>query len=175
MKILLLVLAIVLAGCLQSEVSQMKLTSSVFENNGKIPSKYTCDGENTSPPLEISEVPENAKSLVLLMDDPDIPDFVKQQNNIEVWDHWVVFNIPPTTTTLEEAATPPGIQGVNTGGNNAYGGPCPPDREHRYLFKLYALDTELDLPAGSTKAEVQQAMQNHIIEETKLIGLYKRQ
>src|SRR3989338_2241297 len=123
----------------------MKITSPVFENNGKIPEKYTCDSENVSPPLEFQDIPKNTKSLVLIMDDPDIPDFVKKKFNIEVWDHWIVFNIPPTTTEILEGQNPTGLLGKNTGGKNAYGGPCPPDKEHRYLFKLYALDRMLNL------------------------------
>jgi len=109
------------------------------------------------------------------MDDPDIPDFVKEKFNIEMRDHRVVFNMSSTTTEILENTTPPGIQGVNTWWNNAYGGPCPPDREHRYFFKLYALDAMLDLQEGATKAEVESAMEGHIIEKTELIGLYERQ
>ena len=152
----------------------LQLTSTAFSNNEKIPSKYTCDGSDTSPPLSINGVPAVAKSLVLLMDDPDIPEFVKQKFGITVWDHWVVFNIPPTTTSIAEGKNPPGVLGRNTGGKNAYGGPCPPDREHRYFFKLYALDTMLDLPVGAAKAEVEQAMKGHILAEARLVGLYQR-
>lgn len=152
----------------------MKITSPAFTEGAKIPSKYTCDGKNISPPLNISEVPQEAASLVLFMDDPDIPDFVKQKFRIQVWDHWVVFNIAPETREIPEGKNPPGHLGRNTGGNNSYGGPCPPDREHRYFFKLYALDTELDLPEGTTKAEVEKAMKNHIVAEAKLMGRYER-
>lgn len=152
----------------------MKLTCSAFAHNGKIPSKYTCDGANINPPLTIEDVPAGAESLVLLMDDPDIPDFVKQKYGILVWDHWTIFNIPPTTTEIAEGQTPAGVQGKNTGGKNAYGGPCPPDREHRYFFKLYALDTTLNLPAGASKAEVEKAMEGHIVAEAELVGRYER-
>lgn len=152
----------------------MKLTSPAFTDGGKIPSKYTCDGQNINPPLTFSNVPEDAKSLVLIMDDPDIPNFVKDKFGIKVWDHWVVFNIPPTTKEVMEGKNPPGKLGKNTGGKNAYGGPCPPDREHRYFFKLYALDTHLDLPEGSTAAEVENAMKNHLLAEAKLMGKYER-
>ncbi|MDO8511102.1 MAG: YbhB/YbcL family Raf kinase inhibitor-like protein [Nanoarchaeota archaeon] len=152
----------------------MKLTSSAFAEGGKIPSKYTCDGANTNPPLTFSDVPAKAKSLVLIMDDPDIPDFAKEKFKVQVWDHWVVFNIPPETKEVSEGKNPSGVLGRNTGGKNAYGGPCPPDREHRYFFKLYALDTELPLPEGSTKAEVEKAMKNHILTEAKLMGRYER-
>ncbi len=153
----------------------MKLTSPAFLHNGTIPNKYTCDGENVSPPLQISDVPKNAKALVLLMDDPDIPDFVKERFKINVWDHWIVFNIPPETKEIREGQNPKGILGRNTGGKNAYGGPCPPDREHRYFFKIYALDSELKLPAGSAKSEVEAAMVGHILAEAVLVGRYARQ
>ncbi len=152
----------------------MKLTSSAFVNNGMIPSKYTCDGNNTNPPLLISDVPAKAKSLVLLMDDPDIPEAAKKNFNIEVWDHWVVFNIPTSTVEIKEGKMPPGVLGKNTRGNNAYGGPCPPDREHRYFFKLYALDVMLALKEGATKKEVEKAMEGHVITKTELIGKYER-
>lgn len=152
----------------------MKLSSSAFMHNGKIPSQYTCDGANINPPLTIEGVPAGAKSMVLLMDDPDIPDFVKQKYGILVWDHWIVLNMPPTTKEIAEGQTPSGVQGKNTGGKNAYGGPCPPDREHRYFFKLYALDTTLNLPVGASKAEVEKAMQGHIVAKAELVGLYKR-
>src|SRR3989344_6680698 len=111
----------------------MKLTSPAFEANGKIPSKYTCDGGNISIPLTFEDVLKNAKSLVLIMDDPDIPEVAKRNFNIDVWDHWVVFNIPASTTRIKEGKMPAGVLGKNTRGNNTYGGPCPPDREHRYF------------------------------------------
>jgi len=152
----------------------MKLTSSVFAEGEKIPSKYTCDGQNINPPLLFSDLPKDAQTLVLIMDDPDIPQFVKQKFHTQVWDHWVVFNIPPDTGEIPEGKNPPGDLGRNTGGNNSYGGPCPPDREHRYFFKLYALDTELDLLEGATKAEVEKAMKNHILAEARLMGRYER-
>ena len=145
-----------------------------FTDGGKIPAKYSCDDQNINPALNFSDVPVEAMSLVLIMDDPDIPDFVKQKFGIQVWDHWVVFNIPPGTKEVAEGKDPQGRLGKNTGGKNAYGGPCPPDREHRYFFKLYALDSELSLPEGSTKAEVEEAMQGHILAEAKLMGRYER-
>ncbi len=153
----------------------MKLTSPAFVEGGKIPSKYTCDGQNVNPPLVFSDVPAKAKSLVLIMDDPDIPDFVKQKFSIQVWDHWVVFNIPPETKEVAEGKDPQGRLGKNTGGKNAYGGPCPPDREHRYFFKLYALNTGLSLQEGSTKAEVEAAMKGHILARAELMGRYERE
>jgi len=155
-------------------VDTMKLTSTAFENNQSIPSKYTCDAEDINPPLAISDVPEGAQSLVLIMDDPDIPDFVKKSRGIEVFDHWIVFNIPPNTTEITEATEPQSTGGVNSTGKTGYTGPCPPDREHRYLFKLYAIDTMLELDSGATKTDVEQAMQGHILEQTQLVGLYQR-
>jgi len=150
------------------------ISSPVFENEGSIPAKYTCDGENIIPPLKISGVPEGTKSLVLIIDDPDIPDFVKQSRGIEVFDHWVVFNLSPDIWQIEEGKDPEGIIGSNSAGDNKYRGPCPPDREHRYFFKLYALDSMLPLKVGATKKEVEEAMSGHIVAETKIIGLYKR-
>jgi len=151
----------------------MKLTSTAFEHQGKIPSKYTCDGDNVSPPLAIADVPAEAKVLVLIMDDPDVPAAVRPE---QMWDHWVLFNIPIITEIAE--GQNPGVLGKNSGGKLAYGGPCPPPqyepKEHRYFFKLYALDSELSLPEGSTKKEVEDAMQGHIIEETQLMGKYQR-
>ncbi|MEK6901145.1 MAG: YbhB/YbcL family Raf kinase inhibitor-like protein [Nanoarchaeota archaeon] len=152
----------------------MQLTSPAFEPNGKIPSRYTCDGENINPPLTITDVPVATKSLVLIMDDPDIPEIAKKNFNVDVWDHWVVFNIPPMIKEITERNNPPGILGKNTRGNNAYGGPCPPDREHRYFFKLYALNTMLNLKEGATKKEVEKAMEGHIIAQIELIGQYER-
>ena len=144
----------------------LKLTSSSFKHNGEIPPKYTCDGEGVSPALFISEVDPNAKSLVLIMDDPDAP--------TGTWDHWIKFNISTSTTEIKEGEEPDGVSGVGTSGNRDYHGPCPPDRQHRYFFKLFSLDTELELPEGATKKHVEEAMEGHILQETKLIGLYER-
>jgi len=152
----------------------MKLTSTAFKNNQSIPSKYTCDADGINPTLEITEVPKGTQSLVLIMDDPDIPDFVKESRGIDVFDHWIVFNIPPKTNKIPEATEPLGTAGLNSTGQTGYTGPCPPDREHHYLFKLYALDTKIDLEHGATKKDVEQAMENHILEQTILTGLYKR-
>ncbi len=148
----------------------MKIISAKFENGGLIPAKYTCNGENISPPLEFVDVPEEAVSLVLIMDDPDVPVVVRDDG---VWDHWVKFNIPPSIRMIEEGEEPEGVSGMGTGGNLGYYGPCPPDRQHRYFFKLYALDTKLDLPEGVTKKEVENAMAEHIIDQAELIGLYE--
>ncbi len=149
----------------------MKIISSAFENGGIIPVKYTCNGEDVNPPLEFVDVPEEAVSLVLIMDDPDVPVQVREDR---MWDHWIKFNIPPTTQRVAENSEPAGVAGIGTGGMLTYQGPCPPDTEHRYFFKLYALDTELDLSEGATKKEVEQAMTNHIIAQAQLIGLYEQ-
>jgi len=150
-----------------TEVINMKLTSSAFENEGAIPSEFTCDGDGISPPLAISEVPENTKTLALISDDPDAP--------AGMWVHWVVFNIPPDTKEIPQGTEPQGVQGNTDFGRTGYGGPCPPSGTHRYFFKLYALDTELDLPEGSIKGEVEQAMEGHILAQTELMGKYQRQ
>jgi Raf kinase inhibitor-like YbhB/YbcL family protein len=149
----------------------MKLTSSAFKHMGKIPKLHTCQGKEISPSLEFHHVPAGAKSLALIMDDPDVPIHVRKDQN---WDHWVIFNIPPTTTHLLEGKKPPGILGSNTNGDAEYQGPCPPDKEHRYFFRLYALDTLLALEEGATKKEVLRAMQGHIITQAELIGLYQK-
>lgn len=146
-------------------VVEMKLTSTAFTHNGAIPSEYTCDGADLSPPLSISDIPANSKSLALIMDDPDAP--------VGTWDHWVVFNIPPTKQ-IAKGTEPQGVAGRNSWGRTGYGGPCPPSGTHRYFFKLYALDTELNLPKGSTKKELERAMQGHIVAQAELMGTYKR-
>lgn len=150
----------------------MVISSPTFDNNSSIPLKYSCDGENISPPLQIADVPTKAKSLALIMDDPDVPKSIRPDG---MWDHWVVFNIPTDTQQIPEGQEPNGVHGVGTGGNKEYYGPCPPDREHRYFFKLYALDIQLDLSEGATKVDVEQAMQGHIISQTQLMGRYQRQ
>ena len=149
----------------------MKITSSAFGHEEKIPSKYTCDGENINPPLSFSGIPAEAKGLALIMDDPDVPKHLRPDG---MWDHWVVFNIPPNLASLDEGEEPSGVRGIGTGQNLDYYGPCPPDREHRYYFRLYALDTELDLPEGVTKKEVESAMEGHILEQAVLMGRYER-
>jgi Raf kinase inhibitor-like YbhB/YbcL family protein len=153
------------------EAATMKLTSPAFKQGEKIPSKFTCDGKNINPELEISDVPGDAKSLVLIMDDPDVPTSVRKDR---MWVHWVVYDMPPTTKTLREASEAPGTTGKNTAGELGYMGPCPPDREHRYFFKLYALDRLLKLSQGATKEQVEKAMKNHILTSTELMGRYER-
>ena len=144
----------------------MRIDSSAFGHNGKIPGKYTCDGENISPPLKFSDIPAGAGSLVLLVEDPDAPS--------GLFVHWVLYDIPASTSELPENGKPPGTRGTNDFGKQSYGGPCPPSGEHRYFFKLFALDTELDLAGGKNRQDVQKAMEGHIIEQAELIGLYQR-
>ncbi len=151
--------------------TNMKITSKAFREGGTIPSQYTCDGINLSPPLSFSSVPSSAKSLALIMDDHDVPKSIKADG---IWDHLVVFNIPPTTTEIKEGEAISGTYGSNSSGKQAYSGPCPPDREHRYNFYLYALDTVLSLNKGATKSQVLEAVASHIIEEAKLVGTYAR-
>lgn len=148
----------------------MKLTSSAFSDGGIIPSRYTCEGKNINPPLTITGVPSNAKALVLIMDDPDVPPHLRT----EPWDHWIIFNMPPSTQQIAENSKPGGVFGKTTYGHTQYGGPCPPDREHRYFFKLYAIDCLLPLKTGVTKKEVEAAMQGHIIASSQMIGRYEK-
>lgn len=155
----------------------MTLTSYVFKEGGTIPSKYTCDGQRgLSPQLQINGVPEGARSLALIMDDPDVP---KQLRPDGVFDHWVVFNIAPHTREIREGETPKeAMVGSNSAGQATYTGPCPPPEyepsEHRYIFALYALDAMLGISEGATKAEVLAAMNGRVLAEAKLVGLYSR-
>jgi Raf kinase inhibitor-like YbhB/YbcL family protein len=145
----------------------LKLSSSAFKRNDSIPSKYTCDGADVNPPLMIENIPLTAKSLSLIVDDPDAP-----SGN---WVHWVVWNIDPTTVEIRENTVPPGaLQGINDFRKRDYGGPCPPSGTHRYFFKLYALDMMLNLGPKADKAELEHAMKGHIMAQGELIGLYKR-
>lgn len=145
----------------------MQLSSPVFENQQSIPPKYTCDGENISPPLNIMEAPQNTVSLALVVDDPDAPR--------GTWVHWVLWNIDPSIEGIDENTVPKGsTQGSTDFGETAWGGPCPPGGSHRYFFKLYALDAKLELPTGTTKAELEVAMEGHILETAELIGIYQR-
>jgi hypothetical protein len=156
-------------GCIENQQSRfgnMKLSSSAFEDNKMIPSEYTCDGTDLSPPLSFSNIPENTKSLALIMDDPDAP--------IKTWVHWLIWNIPINKTGLSKGENITYPKGKNDFGYLDYGGPCPPSGTHRYFFKLYALDTTIDLNEGSTKKQLESAMSGHIIEEAQLIGTYKR-
>jgi len=154
----------------KSTMKKVTLTSEAFQEGGSIPSLYTCDGKNISPALSWTGISEEAQSLVLIMDDPDA---VKSVGH--VWDHWVVFNIPPTLSHLHDGEQPQGVAGVNSSGDLTYSGPCPPDGEHRYFFKIYALDTMLDLADGATKKDVETAMEGHILAQGGLVGKYVRQ
>jgi len=152
-----------------TRMGNLTLTSSAFLNDGIIPSHYTCDGKNVNPPLSIDGVPPNTQSLVLIMDDPDA---LKPAG--KVWDHWIVWNLSVLTTVIKEGEEPKGVHGIGSGGSILYRGPCPPDAEHRYFFKLYALNTMLTLPEKATKQEVERGMEGHILDEAVLIGRYQR-
>lgn len=149
----------------------MKITSS-FQQGKDIPPQHTCDGTNTATPVTITDVPPNTKSIALIMDDPDIPEFVKLKYKMNVFDHWVLFNIPPTTKVIDGSL---GVHGKNSAGKNEYIGPCPPDRKHRYFYKVFALDCMLPLAQGTTKQEVLAAMNGHVIAQAELMGTYERQ
>lgn len=154
------------------------LTSPVFADGGSIPIDYSCEGDDISPPLEVSGIPEETMSLALIVEDPDIPEVVKENMGIEVYDHWVSYNIPPSTTEIESGATL-GTQGENSGGSIGYTGPCPPAEhepaEHQYIFIVYAVGRTLDLPEGASKQELKAAMQEDIIETAQLVGRYQMQ
>jgi Raf kinase inhibitor-like YbhB/YbcL family protein len=154
----------------------LKISSPAFAHNGEIPRRYTCQGEDVSVPLEWSGVPAGAKSLVLIVDDPDAPD---PRAPRMTWVHWVLYNIPPTATGLKEAIKPEELpkgtrEGLNDWKRTGYGGPCPPIGRHRYFHKLYALDTVLANLDRPNKAELEQAMRGHVIEQAELIGTYQK-
>jgi len=143
----------------------MKIESPSFRNNEMIPSKYTCDGANVNPPLLISGTPEDAKSLVLIVDDPDAPS--------KTWVHWVVWNIDPNTKEIPENTIPEGaVEGMTDFGKQGYGGPCPPSGIHHYHFKIYALDITISLDSSASVVDIKEAMQGHILDSAELIGLY---
>jgi Raf kinase inhibitor-like YbhB/YbcL family protein len=145
---------------------KMKITSSAFQEGGNIPSKFTCDGGDSSPPLKIDGAPAEAKSLVLIVDDPDAPG--------GLFTHWLVWDIDPKTTDIPESSAPKGVQGKNDFGKSGYGGPCPPSGTHRYYFKIFALDRQLDVPAGAKRNQLDAAMKGHTIAEGELMGRYSR-
>ncbi len=154
----------------------MNIKSSAFLHNHMIPVRHTCDGQDISPPLEWSGIPEGAKSLALIVDDPDAPDPAAPERTFV---HWVMYNIPPDVTRLPEGvasdALPHGvIQGINDWRDKSYGGPCPPIGKHRYFFKLYALDALLPQLKHATKASLEAAMEGHMVAHAELIGLYQR-
>jgi len=176
-------LAITICGCerdnesgeLSEERSRdmaISVSSSAFQEGGMIPAKYTCDGNDLSPPLKWTGVPEGTKSIALISDDPDAP--------VGTWVHWVMWNLPPTARELAEGVPPKAQlpdgsrQGVSDFGRPGYGGPCPPGGTHRYYFKVYALDAMLDLPNGTRKADLVKAMKGHILAEGQLMGKYSR-
>lgn len=145
----------------------IQMASSAFAEGEFIPARYTCDGENLSPPLMWSAIPQSAESVALIMDDPDAP--------AGIWVHWVIYDLPPNLDGLDEGATEIGVDGVNSWNNTGYGGPCPPPgNPHRYYFKLFALDTELYLQSGAPKADIEKAMQGHILAKGQLMGKYRR-
>lgn len=151
----------------------IKLTSPSFDHGGSIPVKYTCEGEDVSPPLVWSDVPDGTRSLALVCDDPDAPS--------GTWVHWVMYDIPPKFSELSEGVpttevTPRGAkQGMNDFKRLGYGGPCPPRGDaHRYFFRIYALDIAPGLPAGATRADLQRAIEGHVLEQGELVGLYER-
>ncbi len=152
------------------------ITSAAFAPNGEIPTRYTCDGDDVSPPLSWNGVPETAKSLVLIVDDPDAPDPAAPKMT---WVHWVLYNLPPDDTDLPEGVSrvdlhPGTREGLNDWQRAGYGGPCPPIGSHRYFHKLYALDVQLPDLNNPTKRELEQAMADHILDQAELIGTYQR-
>ena len=154
----------------------MKLSSPSFENQGNVPEKFTCDGEDISPALEWSGAPEGSETFVLIVDDPDAPD---PANPRMTWVHWVLYNIPAAVGSLpegvEDSDLPEGtLQGRNDWNKTGYGGPCPPIGQHRYFHKLYALDTVVSDLGQPTKEKLEKAMDGHVLSQTELIGLYQR-
>ncbi|WP_201373840.1 YbhB/YbcL family Raf kinase inhibitor-like protein [Ktedonobacter robiniae] len=145
----------------------MKLTSPAFEHGQPIPSQYTCDGANHHPPLTISDVPREAQSLALVVEDPDAP--------MKVFTHWLIYDLPPSTQhILEQEGSLGGAEGVNDFGTRGYKGPCPPSGTHHYVFRLFALDTRLALPEGMKKEDVLAKLKGHVLATAELVGTYKR-
>ncbi len=148
-------------------VANMRLTSLAFADNDLIPVQYTCKGDNINPPLSIGDVPEEARSLVLIVDDPDAP--------AGTWTHWLAWNIDPRIGGIEENSVPEGaVEGTTDFGSAGYGGPCPPSGTHRYFFRLYALDEQPDISSGSDRKELEKAMDGHVIAKAELVGLFSR-
>jgi Raf kinase inhibitor-like YbhB/YbcL family protein len=157
---------LIMATAAGQQATNMTISSPAFTNGGNIPSKYTCDGANVSPPLELHDVPATAKSLALIVDDPDAPS--------GTFTHWFVWNIDPKEKTIAEGARFP-HQGINDFGRTGYGGPCPPSGTHRYFFKLFALDRELALPSGPKRGRLETEMKGHVVARAELMGRYARQ
>ena len=143
----------------------MKITSSAFQQGGNIPSKFTCDG-GASPPLQITGIPSGTRTLVLIADDPDAPG--------GLFTHWLIWNIPPQTSSITEGSAPKGVHGTNDFGKSGYGPPCPPSGTHRYYFRVFALDRELALPAGAKRGQLDGAMKGHVVAQGELMGRYSR-
>jgi Raf kinase inhibitor-like YbhB/YbcL family protein len=146
--------------------ARIRITSSAFQEGGNVPSKFTCDGSDTSPPLQISGVPSGTKSLVLIADDPDAPG--------GLFTHWLVWNMSPQTSSIEQGSAPKGMHGTNDFGKSGYGAPCPPSGAHRYYFRVFALDRELNLASGAKRSQLDAAMKDHVIAEGELMGRYRR-
>ena len=144
----------------------MNISSTAFENEGFIPSEFTCDDQDVSPPLRISDIPKETKSLAIIMDDPDAP--------MGTFTHWVEWNIPPSMTEFAKGEKFDFAHGRTSFGNEGYGGPCPPSGIHRYFFKVYALDTNLELKNGSSAKDLEKAMSGHMLAEATLMGKYSR-
>ena len=145
--------------------NQLKLVSTVFSHNGHIPKQYTCEGKNVNPPLKILNIPSGIKTFAIIVEDPDAPN--------GTFDHWLLWNIP-INEAIAEGSTP-GISGTNNFGKTGYSGPCPPSGVHRYFFKLYALDNELEIKPGAKKNELLDAMKGHVLATAELMGLYQKQ
>jgi Raf kinase inhibitor-like YbhB/YbcL family protein len=159
--------AIGLATAIGAGEGKMKIKTTAFQEGGNIPSKFTCDGADANPPLRFEGVPAEAKSLALIIDDSDAPG--------GLFTHWLVWNIDPKTTTVEENSAPSsGVQGKNDFGKSGYGGPCPPSGTHRYIFKVFALDRQLGLAAASKRAQLDAQMRGHILAQGELMGRYSR-
>jgi len=151
-----------------TSMTNLILESPAFKNGAKIPKKYGYKNLNVNPPLKIKGIPQNTKSLVLIIDDPDAMGAVGK-----IWVHWIIWNIEPTITEIKEDSIPTGVIEGNTDfGEIGYGGPAPPDKEHTYIFKLYALDDKLNLHQGTYKKDVEKSMKDHILAESKLTGRY---
>ncbi len=155
---------LIVSAYAQKGGGEMKLTSPAFGHNEMIPKKYTCQGDDISPPLTIKNIPAETKNLALVIDDPDAP--------MGTWDHWIVYNIDPAEEIKENSI--PGVEGHNSFGRLHYGGPCPPSGTHRYFHKIYALDEKMDLPEGISKSQLENKMQDHILDQAELIGLYRK-
>lgn len=149
----------------------MNLTSTAFTDSTNIPSKYTCDGDNINPPLQWSDAPADTKSFALTMEDPDVPRNLRPDG---LFIHWLVWNISPSVTSIAEHSEPPGVPGLNTAKRFGYTGPCPPDRSHRYYFRVYALDCELTVDSTASKGELLRATSGHILDQAELMGRYER-